>query len=96
MSCCQFADDELLETESELFDCETCPVEAHLSIMDADNRRAWQLAHLLLTRFIADTHSFGPALARLTADLDEDDFADLLRRMTIIYDVLVPAPQRRE
>ena len=90
VACCQFADDEALEHESENFDCESCPVTAHLAGMDVDNRRAWDLSHLVLTRFAHDSHGVAAFVVRLTPDLDEDDFADLLRRMTLIYDVLAP------
>lgn len=31
-----------------------------------------------------------PALDRLTPDLDDVEYADLLRRLTVIYDVLAP------
>lgn len=91
--CCQFADDEALEHEAELFECETCPVAAHLDGMDLENRRAWDLTHLLCSRLMADTHGAGPLLVALTSDLDPEERADLLRRMTLIYDTLVPPPK---
>lgn len=91
--CCRFADDDTLNEEPDLFDCETCAVEAQLAGMDADNKRAWDLAHLLLSRFMHDTQSMGAVLTRLSADLDDEDFADLVRRLSMIYDVLMPAPK---
>lgn len=94
--CCQFSDDELLTSEPELFDCGSCAISCHLSELDADNAKAWHLTKLLLTRFVADTQGLGPWLVRLTPDLDEVGFEDLLRRLSLIYDVLVPAPQRRQ
>lgn len=93
--CCAFADDEALEHEAESFDCGSCPVQAHLAGLDVDNQHAWDLAHTLLTRMVGDTHSFGPLLVRLTGEMDEEVFADLVQRLTLIYDVLVPAPRRR-
>ena len=94
--CCQTADDETLEHEIDAFDCETCPIQQRLTALDVDNRRAWELAHLLWTRLIWDMQGAMPALLRLTPDLDEDGFADLLRRLAIIYDVLVPPPPVRD
>ncbi|MGE3521168.1 MAG: hypothetical protein AB7J63_19670, partial [Vicinamibacterales bacterium] len=67
---------------------------AHLDTLDADNARAWELAHLLWSRFLSDAHGVTPALLRLTTDLDDEAFADLLRRLTLMYDVLVPPPKR--
>jgi hypothetical protein len=32
-------------------------------------------------------------LERLTADLDPDDFADLWRRLVILYDTICPPPE---
>ena len=90
VACCQFADDEALEHEGDCFDCEHCPVTAHMAGMDADNRRAWDLAHLVLTRFAHDSQGVAAFVLRLTPDLEEADFADLLRRLTLIYDVLAP------
>lgn len=93
VTCCQFADDEALTNEAELFDCETCAISRHLDVLDVDNRRAWDLAQVLFVRLIADTHALGPVLLRLTPDLDPEDFEQLMRRLTLMYDVLVP-PQR--
>ena len=92
VACCQFADEESLEFEGESFDCETCAVATHLASLDADNRRAWDLSQTLLTRLVADTHAFGPLLVQLAGNVDADEFEALLRRITLIYDVLVPAP----
>lgn len=95
IACCQFADDEALQFEAETFDCGTCQVLEQLDGLDVDNRRAWDLAHLLVSRLVFDTGSFGPLLQRLTPDLDEDAFGDLVRRITLIYDVLAPPPSPR-
>ena len=67
---------------------------AHLAGLDSDNAKAWNLTHQMCTRFLSDSQAIGPVLVRLTSDLDEDEFADLLRRISLIYDVLVPPPQR--
>lgn len=96
LTCCQFADQEALEHESDAFDCATCQVMAQLDGLDADNRRAWDLSHVVLTRFAGDARGVGLWVDRLTADLDEDDFADMLRRLSTIYDALVPASTRQE
>lgn len=88
--CCQFAEPEELEHEAESFDCENCPVAAHLDTLDADNRKAWEMAHVLCRRFLQEHHALGPVLVNFMHDLDEDDRLDLIRRLNLIYDVLVP------
>lgn len=75
-----------------MFDCENCQVSRHLTALDADNQRAWALTHTVCSRFLGDAHAVGLALNRLTTDLDTDDFADMLSRVTLIYDVLCPPP----
>jgi len=89
-ACCQFADQEALEHEAESFDCEHCPVAEHLESLDTDNRRAWDLAHTLGQRFLVDNHALGPVLVSVMDGMDLDDRIDLVRRLNLIYDVLVP------
>jgi hypothetical protein len=62
--------------------------------LDSDNRHAWDLSQAVLTRLVADTEAFGPVIARLGADLTDEEFLDRLRRLNVIYDVLVPAQKR--
>jgi hypothetical protein len=93
LTCCQFASDEDLETESDLFNCDACPVRDALDALWPENAAAWALFNRIARRFVADLHAGGEALHRLTADLDAEDFADLLDRLTLIYDVVCPPPE---
>lgn len=63
--------------------------------LDADNARAWRLFHQLFQRFLVDTQSVGGAFLRLTADLDVDDFEDVMRRLSLIYHIKFPPPRPR-
>ncbi len=85
-----FATDEELETDGEQYDCETCPVADHLQGLWPENAEAWRIYRLLASRFLVDLHAGGAALTKLTADLDEEPFEDLMQRLAIIYDVLCP------
>ena len=86
-------DDETVETESEgVFNCDTCPVRIAQDGLDRENRAAWELIQTLSTRFLVETHSVPVALMRLTADvIDPEEFADVMTRLSIIYDVQCPA-----
>jgi hypothetical protein len=77
-----------------LFQCDTCPVADHLELLDSDNKRAWDTTTLVASRFLAEGQAAGPVLVRLLNDLDEDDFADMLRRITVIYDTIAPRPDK--
>jgi len=90
--CCLFADDETLATDVEVFDCRTCPVLDALDGLWPVNRQAWSLSRQVLTRFTFDTHSVALALERATRDLDVEEFADLVERLSMIYSHLYPPP----
>lgn len=84
----------MLATDPEAFDCETCPTAQALGSLDEPNREAWRIFRLLASRFLVDLHAGGHVLDRLTADLDVEQFEDLMQRLRILYDVLCPVPQR--
>lgn len=88
--CCQFADADALEFEAELFDCETCAVAAHLDGLDADNKRAWDLTGRICTRMLGETRAIGPVLVRLLDDLDTEEMSDMVARVSIVYDAIIP------
>ena len=58
----------------------------------AENAEAWRIFRLLATRLLVDLGAGNTALDRLTADLDVEQFEDLMQRLALIYDVLYPAP----
>lgn len=92
--CCQFADDDTIATDAAAFDCGACPVMEALEGLDPENRRAWNLMHTIASRFLADTHAVPLVLSRLTADDDPETLADLMTRLSIIYDVTCPPPKK--
>lgn len=67
-------------------------MQAAVDTLLPENHHAWTLFHQCATRFLADTHAGGVALARLTADLSAEEFSDLLERFNLLYDVLCPPP----
>ena len=91
--CCQFATEDEIGQDPDQYRCDTCLVVQAFDGLDEDNRKAWTLFRQVCTRFLFETHSTGVALARLTADLDEDTMADTLTRLSILYDLHYP-PKR--
>lgn len=57
-----------------------------------ENARAWLIFHQTATRFLADVSAGGCALERLTADVGQEEFSDLIERLALLYDVLCPPP----
>jgi len=93
--CCQLVDEETVETESdEVFNCDTCPVRDAIEGLDPDNAEAWELLGRMCSRFVMETRSLPHVFMRLTATKDDEEFADLMTRLAIIYDVQVP--QKRQ
>jgi hypothetical protein len=83
-------DDETVEEDPEIFDCEECPVAAALATLDTDNRAAWNLYRKVITRLSADLAAGGVVLDRLTRDLGSDDFDATWRRLMILYEAICP------
>jgi hypothetical protein len=64
--------------------------------LDAENRDAWRIYGQLCSRFAVD---FGVAPDLLRALVDgwsPDDVVELMERLTVMYDVLSPAPQPKD
>ena len=85
-----------MEHDAELFECDSCPVLAQLQELDPVNAEAWRIYRELASRFAAELHMGGVALDRMTQGWDEERFTDLWRRLTVAFDVLNPAPERKE
>lgn len=83
-------DEETAEEDSEAFDCETCPVADALADLDGPNSEAWEFYKKVVTRLSADLYMGGVVLGSLTKGMDPDDFDDLWRRLTILYNALNP------
>lgn len=60
-----------------------------------ENTRAWRLFHTCASRFMGETRATGAIIARLTADLDAEDFEDMMRRLSLIYDIHNPPKRER-
>lgn len=86
--CCQWADDEQLQNEPDLFQCETCPVAEHLEGLDAANAQAWTIFQQLATRLVVDAKLGPEVFRRMTEDVEEIE--PLLTRLGILYDVMMP------
>lgn len=85
------ASPDLVESESEVFDCDTCEHKRQLDGLDADNVEAWGFyARLLAHRWVWDWQVGPWRLDQLTRDLDEDRRELLLARVSVIYDTFHP------
>ena len=89
-TCCQFADEEQLANEPDLFNCQTCPVAEAIDGLHPENAEAWALFRRVVGRLVIDAGLASETLRRLTQDLSAADFADTLDRLTLIYDVVMP------
>ncbi len=93
LTCCQFVDDEVLETDGDYFDCETCAVADAVASLDPDNAEAWHLYGRVCTRFAVDFGMVPDVLRPLVAGWSPDAVADLFDRFAVMYDVLQPPPK---
>ena len=88
--CCRFAQPIELETEPELFNCETCRVAGALRSLWPENLEAWILFQRVTTRFVYE-HGLGHwIIAGALADASDDERDELLTRMAIIQDLFTP------
>lgn len=63
---------------------------------DPANFEAYRIFQQAVSRFTVDTHTAPAILGRLTEHLGPEAYADLLDRLGLLYDVLCPAPERKE
>lgn len=61
-----------------------------LAGLDEPNREAWALYRQVVTQLAADLHAGGVVLERLTRDLSPSEFADMWRRVSLLYSTLNP------
>lgn len=73
-----------------MFDCEQCVVSQALEDLWPENAAAWRLFHQLATRFVVDASLGAEVFRTLTAELSVDEIEDLLDRLAIIYDIVMP------
>lgn len=90
-TCCRTADPEIVESEPDVFECETCDFREHVEGLDEDNADAWRCyAKLTAHRWVLDIEAGAWWINRLLGDRDDDECDDLMARVSIIYDTLHP------
>ena len=92
VACCQTAELEVLETEPQLFDCDDCELKCAQANLWPENAEAWAIFVSVARRFVADVHLGAYVLERQLADYTTDDALDILERLSLIYDLVSPAP----
>lgn len=63
---------------------------------DQKNADAYRIFQQTVNRFTVDTHTAPAILGRLTEHLAPEDYGELVDRLGLLYDVLCPAPERKE
>jgi hypothetical protein len=92
--CCLTSSDEEQEEDPEAYaHCDECPVADRLEGLCGANREAYDKYRQVVTRFNVDTHAAPLVLRRITEDLDQFAFEDLIERFGILHDVLNPPPK---
>jgi hypothetical protein len=85
----------VLETDTDQFDCDTCPVREAQDRLRPENIEAWELFQVLMNRWVWDAQATGPYFLALTEDRPEDR-RDLMERCALIYEILLPPPPQRQ
>ena len=80
----------MLKDDPDLFDCATCPVREAWEGLDDANREAWAMFQRLMSRFVVDLGAGSAVFARMTADVPDEAYADLVARLTVLYDIVCP------
>lgn len=93
IACCLFATDDEIETDAQEFDCQSCAAADALDGLWPENRHAWTLYRRIVSRFTYDTHSIGALIVRAMDGLEPEDAFDLVERLSVIYQELVPPPK---
>jgi hypothetical protein len=98
--CCRFVSKEDAEAgrEEGVYDCGSCVVAEQWTALASDpqNADAYRIFQQTVNRFTVDTHTAATILERLTEHLGPVAYADLIDRLGLLYDVLCPAPERKE
>jgi len=86
---------DILDDESEHFDCDTCPLLEAQETLDADNREAWHLYSRCRTRLVVESRLTAEVFRRLVEGWPTRDVLEVVDRMSVIHEVLnPPAPQQ--
>jgi len=90
VSCCQFAEDDEIETDPDVFDCVACPVAQAAQDLWPENAEAWDLFQRLATRLVVDVGLAAPGFQRVTEGFSVTEVHDLVERLATIYDLVMP------
>jgi hypothetical protein len=90
--CCQFADEESLEHDAEVYNCDTCPVLEERSKLSAGNLRALQTYQLLARRVVVDFRLEGLVFDGLRLRLTADETRRLVEQLDLIHAERCPTP----
>ena len=93
VTCCLLVDESTADEDAEMFDCEACPLAEQLAGLDPINTRVWGIYRQLVTRLAGDLYAGGTVLERLTREMSPDDFAEIWRRLVMLYDTIQPPPK---
>jgi hypothetical protein len=64
--------------------------------LDAENREAWTVFQSAVTRFTFDLHLVPLVLAPVLDARPPEARADLVARLTLLYDTLYPPPKAKD
>ncbi len=90
MVCCEKADEELLEHEPGLFNCETCPVWQRRDALSRANLLALETFDRLNSRSVVDFGLQPLVFDAMRLRLTQDEALLLLDSLDVIYDVRCP------
>jgi hypothetical protein len=88
--CCHWATPEEQRLRPEKYDCRTCAWRLQHAQLWVINQEAIALAQLLGSRAVAETQSAAAVLARWLADHAWAEAEDMIRRLDLIFEILVP------
>lgn len=83
----------MVASDPEAFNCETCPVRTLQAALDRDSQRALTIWAHIGRRFVLEHGLAGWTLQRLTRGWTDEEQTDLIERLALLYDMLVPPPK---
>lgn len=94
--CCRASDPEIVDSEPDMFQCDTCEFRLRVDGLDPDNVAAWRFyAKLTSHRWLHDMQAGPWWLQQIAGGLDEDERDEVLDRIDVIYDTLHPKQEKR-
>lgn len=93
LTCCQTADDEALEHDAELFNCEACPYHEKRESLSEANRVALETFGLLARRIVVDFQLAPLVFEALTIKVSRERARLLVESLDLIYSIRCPPPK---